>query len=893
MAKRHPRPVQAVAGFGIPGLIREQTMFDLENEILLWKRALSRSSELEDGDIAELESHVRDEIRGYIGNGMDKEAAFRKATEDPAADALLSEYGKVRRLAVAPPAWHPSRIMPALVWNTVKVAFRKMRRQKGYSFINIVGLSLGMACCLLIMFWVRDELSYDRFHDGADRIYRINKQYPLGGGTQTNRSTPFPLAQAVKSTYAEIEEASVFFRRTAIIRYQDKIFTEPAVCIADPSFFKVFPFTFRQGDAGAALGRPDAAVITERTAGRYFADQDPIGKVITIDNNRTFTIAGVIENIPANSELRFDLFLPTAAMTDPDDRDSWGSHFCSTYVRLRTGAEPKALEAKLSALIKARLPEEKISLILQPLTKIHLYNEDGTAAGMRYVYFFSVIAVFILAIACINFINLSTARSEKRAKEVGLRKAVGADRAQLIRQFFGESTIFTLIALAGAVLMALALQAPFNELTRKSLKFSALGGDMLGGLAAIAVFTGLLAGSYPALVLSSFQPARVLRGTGSRRPSGKTFRKILVILQFSLSTILIIGTGVISRQIRFIRATNPGYDPANVLFLRMNDGIGKNYEVFKNDVLQVPDILGVSRASELPGETWSITRGVRWEGMTSSQGAAFGILSVDRDFLETMKIEISQGRNFLPVSGSETTNVLLNENAVRLMGLKDPIGKTFAPGTDVRWTILGVVKDFHALPLQYAIEPLVIVSSPGAYSRILIRVKPGADMKKAMARVEAAWKKAAPEFPFEYRFLNERFGLHYAEELRAGKLFKYFVVLAVFISGLGLLGLASFTAEQKTKEIGIRKILGASVPEIMVLLVKEFMKWVLLANVIAGPVAFFVMKGWLRNFAYRTEIGLPLFLGAAVLSLVIALMTVSVHAIRAARANPGTSLRYE
>jgi len=868
-------------------------MFNLEKEIHRWKKSLGRSAELEYGDIAELESHIRDEIRGYINIGMDEEAAFRKATDDPTEDTLLSEYGKARRLALTSPAWHPSHFMPALIWNTIKVALRKMRRQKSYSLINIIGLSLGMACCLLIMFWVRDELSFDRFHNGADRIFRINKQYPLGTEIQTNPSTPFPLAQAVKSAYAEIEEATVFFRRTAIVRYQDKTFTEQALCITDPTFFKVFPFAFRQGDADAALEHPGTMVITERTAARYFSGQDPIGKVLTLDATRAFTVMGVIEDIPANSLFQFDMFLPAAAMSDPERLESWGSHYCSTYVRLQTHAKPKALETKFSGLIKDRLPEEKIDLILQPLTKIHLYAADGNPAGMKYVYFFSLIAVFILAIACINFINLSTARSEKRAKEVGLRKVVGANRAQIIRQFFGESTIFTLIALIAAFILIMSLQTAFNTLTGKSLNFSSLGWDMLGALAAVAVFTGILAGSYPALVLSSFQPAKVLLGMGGQRPSGKNFRKILVILQFSLTTILIIGTGVIASQIRFIRTTNSGYDAENVFFLGMNDEVQKNFEVFKNELLQIPDILGVSRTSELPGEIWSIKRGIRWEGMNSSQGAAFGYLSIDHDFLEAMKMKLVHGENFRSESESEATNVIVNEFAVQLMGMKDPIGKTFTPDREIKWTIIGVVKDFHSLSYQYAIEPVVIVLNPDNYQRILVRIRPEGDTKVTMSRIEAVWGKTAQGFPFEYRFLNERFGLNYAEELRAGKLFKYFVILAIIISGLGLLGLAAFTAEQKTKEIGIRKILGASVSEVMILLVKEFMKWVLLANLIAWPAAFFIMNGWLRNFAYRTELGLPLFLGATILSFGIALLTVSAQAIKAARANPVISLRHE
>jgi len=854
-------------------------MFDLEREMHRWRRELGRGGDLEDGDIAELEAHVRDEIRGHVEAGLDEAAAFRKATSDPRDEALGCEYVKVRR---------PARLGSGLAWSAAKVGFRKMRRQKGYSFINIVGLALGMACCLLILFWVRDEMSYDRFHAGAERIYRINKRYPLGAKTETNTRTPYPLNAAIRSSLPEAEESTVFFSDSALVRYQDKIFTERGLCNTDASFFRVFSLPFLRGSA-AAMDRPDGAVITARTARRYFGDQDPIGKMLILDGSRLAAVAGVIADPPANSLLRYDIFLPV----DPAGRDSWRSHYCFTFVRLREGADPRRLEARLSTLMKERLPEEKIELILQPLTKIRLYAPDGSPAGMKYVRFFSLIAFFILAIACINFINLSTARSEKRAREVGLRKAVGARRGQLIRQFLAESTLTTGTALAAAFGLVLARQAPFTALTGKSMAFLSLGGSLLGGLAAVALLTGILAGAYPALVLSSFQPALVLRGVRARRPAGTALRKVLVVLQFALAAVLIIGTGVIARQIRFLRRADPGYRSAGVAYLKMNDRIAESYEALRDRVRGIPDILGLARCSELPGEVWSITRGIRWDGSSSTEGAAFGFLSVDRDFLDLMGIELLQGRNFRGEAAAEQASVIVNQNAARLMSPSQALGRWLGRESKSAATVIGVVRDFHSLPYQNAIEPVAIYLDPSSFGFILIRLRPGADAAKAMSRVAAAWKATAPDFPFEYRFLDDRFGLQYRDELRAEKLFSSFVVLAVFISCLGLFGLASFTAERRTKEIGIRKILGASAVEVAALLIRDYMKWIALANLIAWPAAFLIMKSWLRQFAYRAEPGLTLFLAATALSLAIALLTVGFQSLKAARADPAISLRYE
>ena len=776
--------------------------------------------------------------------------------------------------------------------NYLKIAFRNIKKHKAYSFINITGLAFGMACCLLILFWVQDELSFNNFFKNSDQIYRINKKYQMGNEVSYNSSTPYPLAQAAKDKYAEIIDATKFFRTSALIKYEDKIFNERRVCVTDSCFFEIFTFKFIKGDHQKALAQPTSMVITEAIAQKYFGDHDPIGKVVTLDNRNDFTITGVIQDIPSNSDIEFDIFVSTAKMVNPNFYEEWGSHSLHTHVLLQQETAVKNLEQKLSEMIQERLPEEKISLTLQPLSDIHLYSIDGKKAGMSYVYLFSVIAIFILTIACINFINLSTARSEKRAKEVGLRKVVGANRLQIIRQFFGESIIFTLIALAAALLLVEFFQSPFNNVTGKNLNITAFNSSFIIGLMLIAIFTGLVAGSYPALFLSSFQPITALKGTISQRFKNKFFRKILVIIQFSLSIMLLIGTGIIYNQLQYMQKKDLGFNKENVLYLGMNRTLRENYDAFKNELLQNRDIVGTTRTSELPTEIWSIMRGIKWEGKESSEGAAFGFAAIDQDYIETMNMEIVQGRNFSIKFPSDTSNFIFNEKAINVMGMADPIGKPFVLDEDARGTIVGVVKDFHFLPLTNAMEPLILMIQPGFYREVLVKIRSD-NMKKTIRHIENAWKKISPDYPFEYHFLDERFEANYRDELRAGKIFQYFVIIAIFISCLGLLGLASFTAEQKTKEIGVRKVLGASIPRIVFLLIKEFTKWVILSNLIAWPIAYFAMNSWLQNFAYRVNIGILTFILSAIVALVIAVMTVSYQSIKAALANPVESLQYE
>ncbi len=871
-------------------------MFELEKAIRDWKKSLFRSQNMEEPDIAELESHIRDEIDNLMNEGLDEATAFRKAIEDAdSAEALEGEYAKVRRLRIYRSAWNPARLLPAFALSHLKIAFRKMKKQKAYSLINTIGLALGMTLSFLIFFWVQDELGTNRFHENADHLFRINKKYHIGSETEYNPSTPFPLAYAARENCAEVIDATRFQRISALISfsdYEDRVFYENRICLADPSFFKVFTFPSIKGDPSKAMAEPDAIVLTESTAHKYFGTKDPLGKILTLDHEKDFVVKSVIEDIPQDSDLRFDLFVPISRMVDPKSLLSWENHYALTFVLLQDGSFLTDVEKKLSKLIQEQLPNEQISLTLQPIGDIHLYSADGSEEGMKFVRIFSIVAIFILVIACINYINLSTARSERRAKEVGLRKAVGARRMQIAWQFFLESVLFTLIALGISLLLIQILEGVFHDLTGKTLAFSDIRPGFILGIFLITVFAGLASGVYPALVMSSFKPVQALRNHFGRTGKKASFRKTLVVIQVSLSIILLIGMGGIEKQLRYIRTRNLGFDKQGVLYMRMNGELQKNYEAFRNELLQNPSVSAVARTFQSPGEMTAIFRGIRWEGMEAGDSVAFGFIPVDYDTLDLLDMKIVQGRNFSREFPADGSNYILNEKAVKAMGLEDPIGKPFSLGEDSTGTIVGVVKDFHSMPLNYSIEPVVILINPKYFRLVLVKVRSD-DRRKAINSIKEAWKKFSIGFPFEYHFLDELFELDYGPEILAGKLFRYLALIAIFISCLGLLGLSAFVAEQKTKEIGIRKTLGASISGVVLLLTKQFFLWILLANIIAWPVAYVAMRNWLNNYSFRTNLGISLFLLAAAATLVITMLTVSFQAVKAALANPAKSLRYE
>ncbi len=781
----------------------------------------------------------------------------------------------------------------------LKIALRNIKRHKGISFINITGLSIGMACCLLITIWVQDELSYDKFHENAADIYRISMKDQRYGVVWPVVS--IPVGPALKQEFPEVTDSVRVSDFSGLVTREEKKFDEIGAYV-DPSFFEIFSFPFVKGDPKTALSAPSSMVISQEMAKKFFEDEDILGKNLKLNNELEFTITGVIKDMPRNSHLNLDFLVPFKVF-EQNDRDptNWGRFQVYTYVLLQDDASSEEFEKKISGLLQEHNVPSGPRLEPEPLTRIHLYAKDG-GGDIRYVYIFSIIAVFILVVACINFMNLTTARSSTRSKEIGMRKVTGAQRADLIKQFMGESVLISLIALYFAVILAILLLPALSNLADKQLILYPQGNwSLILGFVGIVLFAGLLAGSYPALFLSSFKAADILMGSLVPASSGarKTmFRKALVVIQFSISVFLIIFTLVVFKQLHFIRNINLGYKKEHIISVPLRGDSAKQYEAFKSELLQDSRILKVTATSEVPVLIYYLHMGYDWEGKDPKKESRMTEILVDHDFIETFNMTIAQGRGF---SRDYTTDAseayIINEAAVKAMDIESPVGKRFSAPTHEgmrEGTIIGVVKDFHFRPLHDEIEPLVMFIHPEKFSFLCIRVKSEiSEMHSTIGYIESVYKKFSSNFPFKYSFLDSTFDKLYKSEQKTGRIFGYFSFLAIFISCLGLFGLAAQMAEMRVKEIGIRKVLGASVSGIAVLLSKEFMKWVIIANVIAWPVAYYVTTRWIQNFAYRTSINLWIFFLAAFLAFLIALATVGYQAVKTAMANPVDALRYE
>jgi ABC-type antimicrobial peptide transport system permease subunit len=776
-----------------------------------------------------------------------------------------------------------------------------MKKFKGYTFINIAGLAIGIACCILILLWVRDELSFDGFHEKADRLYRVvEQQYYAGGELFPVAVTPAPLAPALKDEVPEIANAMRIERSPRLlIRYGDRMFNESDIALADPSLFAMFSFRLLKGDPDTALKKMNSIILTEAMAEKYFGDEDPLNKDLKIGNMYDLTVTGVVENVPPNSHLQFNFIIPFEILKMAGDSlNQWGNNSYFTYVELAENANASAAQEKITGFLKKHMPETRTTLHLQPLKRIHLYS-DFTAdvpghGDIKYVYIFSLVALFVLLIACINFMNLTTARSGNRAREVGMRKVTGAHKADIVKQFLGESMIFAFIAFLLALGIVLLLLPAFNNLSGKQLSlFTGESFDLLAALIGVAILTGLFSGSYPVLYLSSFQPVTVLKGALKSGPRSATFRRMLVVIQFSLSIFLIIATSVIHSQLEYIRNKKLGYEKEHVIYQRIGMNDVRYYEPYKREALTSPNILGVSWSHQLPAYIVNSTSSVNWPGKDPNESILMHNTAVDYDFIDTMNMEIVDGRDFsreFPTDEKEA--FILNEQAAKLLGEDSAVGKPFTLW-DIKGKVIGVVKNFHFKSLNTHVEPLVIrLVKPQPYSYMFIKVR-GENVTESIKYLEKTWRDIATVFPFEYQFLDEYYDRTYRAEQRMGKLFNAFTTLAIFIACLGLLGLASFMAEQRTKEIGIRKVLGASVSNIILLLSREFVLLVTISNVLAWPLAYYFMNKWLENYAYHASVNLFFFLVSALAALGIALLTVSYQAIRAASSNPIDSLRYE
>ncbi|MGD8535001.1 MAG: ABC transporter permease [Candidatus Aminicenantes bacterium] len=795
-----------------------------------------------------------------------------------------------------------------MIKNYLKIALRHFKRQKGYSFINIAGLAIGMACCILILLWVYDELSFDRHHENADRIHRITYAEEIGGAYDHYAIPPFVAAPTFTAELPEIITYSRLWQRSGLITYENKKFDETGIFYVDPDFFKIFTHEFIAGNPDTALDAPGSIVLTEDTAKKIFIHDNPLGETVNLNVDGDLKVTGIVRNVPRNSHFRFNYLVSmnTIQGRRAEFLDAWFVIQGWSYIMLDERADAEVVEKKLAPIVEKHAGEEarkygqKMFYFLQKLTDIHLKSHlQGEIEGngdIRYVYVFSIVAAFILLIACINFMNLSTARSANRGMEVGMRKVFGAHKKRLISQFITESMGMSFCALFLAIVIVELSLPAFNNLTGKEIHETSLLNCVVGiGLIGLAAFTGLAAGSYPAFYLSSFQPIETLRKKMRSGTQGRFLRSSLVILQFTISVILIISTIIVIIQLRFMKDQKLGFKKEQVLAVRIKGrAISQQSEAFKNELRKNASILEASYSNGIPGKTQTVLT-LFQEGMPESVTHTFDFIFADYDFVKTYEIEIAKGRDFSREFGADKDGAfLINETAAAKLGWREEsIGKRIGYSDEVMRPIVGVVKDFHYRSLKEVIGPLAIFLAPEDHPFLSVKMNTG-DISAALSFIEKTWRSFEKDRSFEYFFVDENFDALYHSEEQLSQIITFFACMAIFVASLGLFGLASYTAEQSTKEIGIRKVLGASVGSIVVTLSRNFLKWVLVANGIAWPVAYFVMKNyWLSNFPFRIPISIFTFIAAGVMSIVIALLTVSSQSIKAALTNPAKTLKYE
>lgn len=787
--------------------------------------------------------------------------------------------------------------------NYIKTAWRNLLQNKTFSLINIFGLALGMTCSLLIMLWLKDELKQDRFHANDKRLFRVMENQFYSGEISTFASSPGILAENIVKDIPEIEMASqLIWEEEPLLTVGDKFDKEKGRYV-QKDFLRMFSFKLIKGNAATALARPDGIVIAKKLADKYFKGEDPIGKMINIDKKENVMVTGVLEEIPELSSLKFDFLMSYEMWFKNNDwAKEWGNNGPRCIVMLKENVSVDKVNAKIKNYIKTKNKDSNVELFLQNYGESYLYSnwENGKQAGGRIenVRIFSVVAIVILLIACINFMNLATARSLRRAREIGVRKVVGAGKRQLISQFIGESMFVSLLAIFVSIILVLLILPSFNRLTEKHLAIDFGDPSFLLILLGLTIVTGVISGSYPALFMSTLKPIVVLKGILKFKSGATFFRKGLVVFQFALSIVLILGMIVVYRQLNYIHNKNLGFSKEGLLYMPLEGDLRKTYMTFKQELLKQPGIKGVSSAQSSPLEVGSSTQGVRWPGKDTTKLLLFSNNPVTYDYIKTMGIELIAGRDFDPSFSTDTINYLVNEAAAKKIGYKEPVGKELTMWGD-KGTIIGLMKDFHHNSLKVPIEPLILrlfkgswIIEDGYWGNVIIRTEKG-KTKEAIASMENTFKKFNPGFPFKYYFTDDEMMKNYKSEMTTSKLSKYFAFLAIFISCLGLFGLVMFTAEQKTKEIGIRKVLGASVGGIVGMLSKDFLKLILIAAAIAFPIAWWLMNKYLMDFEYRVSIGWWVFVVAGVAALLIALLTISFQSIKAALANPVKSLRTE
>ena len=783
--------------------------------------------------------------------------------------------------------------------NYFKIAWRNIIRNKGFSFLNIAGLSIGLAATMLILLWVGFELSYDKFHEKKDRIFEVYNRYNVSGEIWAWNTTPKVMAKAIKNDYQEVDKVvRMDWSNSALFSYEEKRINANGHLV-DPEFLEVFSFPLVKGDPKSALEGVNSVVISKNLANSLFGSVNVLGELVKLDNEHEFKITGILDDLPVNSSLNFEYLIPWAYMVQLGyEDDNWSNNSTTTYILLKDGVNSSNFNSKIGSLRNKYDKESPdMETFIHPFTRKHLYSsfENGQEAGGRIdiIRMFAIIAGFILLIACINFMNLSTARSEKRAKEVGIRKVVGAQKQSLIGQFIGESFFITIIAGLFALLIVAIFLPSFNQLVGKELSIDIQNKWFwISGLG-ILLITGIVAGSYPALYLSSFRPVSVLKGTFKKVNTLIAPRKVLVVLQFTFAISLIIATIIVNRQLKNAQDRQMGYSKDGLVYVMMVGDVQKNYTLIKNELLSTGVATSVVKTSAPITEGWSNSWGFEWQGKDPKDRTIIDRFCADDNIVETVGFELVAGRDFdLSSFPTDSTAMIINEAAAQHMQFEDPIGQ-IVKDNGTEWHIVGVVKDFVLKSPFQPIEPLAIEGAKGWFNVIHFKLNEKNSTADNLASAESIFKKFNPEYPFTYQFVDTEYQQKFDDQKKTGDLASIFTILAIIISCLGLFGLASYMAESRIKEIGIRKVLGASVGNITTLLSKEFIKLVLLSFVLAIPISWYFMNQWLENFAYRINISWWIFFLAGITAILIALITVSYQSIKAAIANPVKNLRSE
>jgi putative ABC transport system permease protein len=799
-----------------------------------------------------------------------------------------------------------------MIKNYLKIAFRNLVKNGTFSLINILGLSVGLSACMLIGLYLNYELSYDQFHDKGDRIARVVMEYKMGDNNSSISVTGTKVAPAFKRTFPEVENGVRMYKSELVVKYGEKQFSEPDFYYADSTFFDIFSFKLLQGNPSKALEGPYNVVLSESTAKKYFGDQDPLGKIIRLNDTRDFTVTGVAADCPENSQIKFDFLASFTSIPAARQEETWWNANWATFLLLKNTESFNSLEAKIPGYMRSQFSKDEmnagdyLTYHMEPFNKVHLYSEVASSfepnTSIRYIYIFLAVALMILGIACFTYMNLTTAKATERAKEVGMRKVLGAMRKQLFWQFISESVILTFAALLLAFVLLYFELGPFNQLVERDLSMSVIFAPLnLLFILSVCILIAVMAGSYPALILSGFQPLKVLKGAFKTSVSGLVLRKTLIIFQFSISVFFIIGTLVVKNQLAFIQNKKLGYNKDHVLILPTDGKVNKQLSTLKSELKSSSSVLGVSGAYETPvsvNGSYSI-----WtEGMPAGKSSNIAALPADEEFTQTAGLEVVSGDPLTKADmgriGNEDSKMdyyyfTLNESAVKKLGWtnENAIGRKMNLGDGRNGEVKAVVKDFHFASLHQKIAPLVIF--PDTYPNVIMVKLAGNNIPQTIDFIRNKWQVIAPHHPFSYKFMDDEFNNLYATEIRTGTAFSIFAFLAIFLAALGLLGLATFSIQQRIKEIGIRKVLGASVGGITYLISKDFMQLVLVAILIGSPAAYFTMKFWLQDFAYKADIAWWVFAVTGAGAMLITVLTVSWQAIKAALMNPVKSLKSE